>query len=204
MTIRKRAIVFDVGRVLLDWDPRYLYRKLLSDNGAIDAFFDEVGFFDWNLGLDRGQSWQEGVTLLSEQFPHRRDLIEAADKRWHEMISGPITGTVVILDTLKNSGMPLYAITNFSSEKWPEACARFPFLLCFRDVVVSGDEKLLKPDPEIYQLLLNRNNLVADDCIFIDDSKPNVEAASELGMDAIWFQSPAQLETELRGLGVLD
>lgn len=191
------SVVFDVGGVLIDWNPRHLYRKLLPDETAIDAFLDEVGFLAWNAQLDAGRDWDQAVADLSGRFPHRRALIEAADRRWSEMVAGPISGTVAILDALHGNGAPLYAITNFSSQKWRLTQARYPFLTRFRDVVVSGDERLVKPDAEIFRCFLERNGLTPETCLFIDDAPANVESAVELGMRGVQFQSPDALREAL-------
>lgn len=197
------AIVFDIGGVLLDWNPRHLYRKLLPSDQHVEAFFEEVDFASWNLAQDAGRTWQEGVSLLSAQYPHHRHLIKAANVRWIEMISSPIAGTVALLEELHARGAPLFAITNFSSEKWIVAHEEFPFLGLFRDVVVSGDERVMKPDPAIFEILLSRQELRASDCIFIDDSAPNVAAANKVGMNGLHFRTPERLHTELLAHGAL-
>ncbi len=198
-----KAVIFDIGAVLIDWNPRYLYSKLLPDDAAIEAFLGEVGFDAWNRALDGGGRWGPAVMELSERFPHRRELIEASHSRWHEMLPGAIDGTVAILEQLAAKETPLYAITNYSLEKWSETFERFPFFRHFRDIVVSGEEGLLKPEPEIFQLCLERNGLSAGRCIFIDDSAKNVTGAAALGIDAILFQSPEQLQRDLTARGVL-
>ncbi|MEO1065806.1 MAG: HAD family phosphatase [Pseudomonadota bacterium] len=199
-----QAVVFDVGRVLIEWDVYHLYRKLLADDGAIKAFLDEVDFFAWNLECDRGTSFADAVSDLTARFPHHKALIEAFDARWPETVPGPIEGTVAILKTLKDNGVPLYAITNFSSEKWRLTRDRFDFLATsFIDVVVSGDEKMIKPDAEIFELFLGRNSLRAGDCLFIDDSTANVAGAKAVGLDALMFKDPTSLASELVERGLL-
>lgn len=199
-----QTVIFDVGRVLIDWDIKHIYRDLLPDDAAIDAFLAEVGWHAWNIKLDRGNTWDKAVAELSAQFPHHHQLIEASHHRWQDAVPGPIDGTVHILDTLHQAEVPLYAITNFSFEKWAEIKQRFPFLAThFKDVVVSGTERLIKPDRAIYDLCLTRNNLVATDCIFIDDSLANIKTANALGIDAIHFTSPDALQTDLRKRGLL-
>lgn len=198
-----RAVIFDIGGVLIDWSPRHLYRKLLPDEARIDAFFAEVGFAEWNVAQDAGRPWAVAVAELSADFPRHARLIEAADRRWQEMVAGPIAGAVALLEACHAKGAPLYAITNFSSEKWVETRARFDFMKRFRDVIVSGDERVMKPDPEIYRRLLARNGLRAGDCLFIDDSPRNVAGAEAVGMAAIRFTDPAALQADLVRLGVL-
>jgi len=197
------AVIFDIGNVLLEWDARALYRRLLPDEAAIDAFFAETGFHDWNLGFDRGMDWDEGVASHSARFPHRAELLAAFHERWHETVVGPIAGSVAILEALDAEGVPLYAITNFAGPKWEESRERFPFLRRFRDVVVSGHERMLKPDPAIYRLCLDRNGLRAEDCVFIDDNAANVEGARVVGIDAVRFTAPEALAADLGHRGLL-
>jgi HAD superfamily hydrolase (TIGR01509 family) len=198
------ALIFDIGNVLLRWDARLLYRGLLPDDAAIDAFFAEVDFHAWNTEFDRGAVWDEGVATLSARHPHRAELIAAFHHRWHETLPGPVEGAPELIAELATGGVPLYAITNFSSAKFAETRERFPFLAAFRDVVVSGDERLLKPDPEIFRRCLARNGLDTARAIFIDDSPKNVEGARAVGIDAIHFTTiPALREAlTLRGVQV--
>lgn len=197
-----QVVIFDIGGVLLDWDPRNLYRKLLPNEESIDEFFDEVDFATWNIEQDKGRRWVDGVSKLSEQFPHRNALIEAAHLRWDEMIEQTIPGAVIILENMAAQQIPLYAITNFSSEKWFEVQKRFKFLSLFRDVAVSGDEKVMKPDAAIFQRLLTRNGLLAEDCIFIDDSPVNTKGAEALGIKAVRFENSDQLRIALKEHGL--
>ena len=198
-----RAVIFDIGGVLIDWNPKHLYSKLLPDAAAIEAYLREIGFDEWNRALDAGGLWDDAIAELVARHPHRQALIEAAHLRWHEMLPGDIPGTVAILERLSAQGVPLYAITNYSTEKWVETRARFPFFGHFRDIVVSADEKMLKPDPAIYRLCLRRNGLEAEACIFIDDVARNVAAAKSLGVDAILFETPEKLADDLIARGVL-
>ena len=198
------VVVFDVGNVLLDWDARRVYREVLPDDAAIDAFFEEVGFYAWNLEQDRGRLFADGVRELSEAHPRHADLIARYDHQWQLSVSGAIEGTVALLEHMKACAVPLYAITNFSSEKWRECLERFPFLATsFLDTVVSGDERLVKPNPEIYRVLLERNGLEPKDCLFIDDSPKNVEGAKAVGMDAVRFTDPITLRQDLAARGRL-
>ncbi|WP_088347727.1 MULTISPECIES: HAD-IA family hydrolase [Rhodomicrobium] len=198
-----RAVIFDVGGVLIEWNPRHLYSKLLPDDAAIQAFLDEIGFHDWNLALDEGARWDASIAELAARHPHRRELIEAAHLRWHEMLPHAFDDSVAILEQLAQNGVPLYAITNFSSEKFAETRARFPFFAHFRDIVVSGDERLLKPEAPIYQLCLARNGLTVENCIFIDDNAANIAAATALGFDAIRFETAKKLYDDLSARGLL-
>ncbi len=199
-----KAIVFDIGGVLLDWDPRYLYRKLFKDEEKLEHFLHTVCTYTWNLEQDRGRPWADAVKLLCDAHPEdHHDLIRAYDERWLEMIDAPIHGTVDIMMELRERGFPLYAITNFSSDKLKIAMQEFPFLQAFEGMIVSGDAKLLKPDPAIYKALLDTYNLNPRELLFIDDRRENVQAAWDAGFHAVQFLSPAQLEQDLIDCGVL-
>jgi len=197
-------VIFDIGNVLIDWDIRRVYRRILADEAEIDGFLREVDWYAWNLELDRGGRWDERVAELSARHPHRRALIEAAHHHWHDAVSGEIPGSVEILEALRAAGTPLYAITNFSTEKFTECQERFKFLSnSFRDIVVSAHENLVKPDPAIYRLCLERNGLAAGDCIFIDDGPHNVAAATSVGIDGILFAGAEALRRDLIARGLL-
>ena len=199
-----KNIIFDVGKVLIKWDVRPFFFHLLGDHDAVEDFLTEVDFFRWNLELDRGLSFQDGVKNQSEKFPQYAALFEAFDQGWPKTVPGPIEGTVDILSQLKAKNIPLYAITNFSHEKWPIACEMFPYLgNSFIDTIVSGAHKMIKPNSDIYQLLLERNQLKPEDCIFIDDTLENVEAAIALGIDGLLFTSPEQFASDLKARNIL-
>jgi 2-haloacid dehalogenase len=198
-----RALVFDLGGVVVDWNPRNLYRKLFDDAAAMERFLAEVRFGEWNVEQDRGRSFSEGVAVLSEAFPHHAELIRAYHDRWEESISGPIAGTVEILSDLRAAGYPLAALTNWSAETFEVAAAKYDFATWFDPLVVSGLERVCKPDPRIYRLLLDRAGWRAEECVFIDDSPANVAAAADLGFRAVRFESPEQLRRELEQREVL-
>ncbi len=200
---KRKAVIFDIGNVVLDWNPRYLYRKLLSDEQAVEQFLNKIGFFEWNLEQDWGRSYREGMALLCQKFPEDQALIRAYDERWGESVAGPIQGTVDLIQTLKQAGYPLYGLSNWNQEKFRLTRGRYAFFDWFDDIVVSGEVKLAKPDPRIYQLLLARIDRPADECIFIDDSATNTAVARELGFTAIHFESPAQLENEFRRMNLI-
>ena len=202
MTSNNKVIVFDLGGVLIDWDPRYMYRKLFDDEAEMERFLAEVTTSEWNARHDAGRRWEDGVALLSAQHPHLAGLISAYWERWEEMLAGPIDGTVEILAALRDSGYELHALTNWSTQTFPIARERYEFLDWFETIVVSGEEKLIKPDPRIYEILLERIGRQANDCIFIDDAPRNVATATELGFTAIRFENPNQLRAELGRLGV--
>lgn len=194
----KPAIIFDLGAVLIDWNPRYLYRKLFTDETVMEQFFVETDLLTWNAKQDEGRPFTEAVAALSAQFPHHEPQIRAFHERWEEMMPGAIEPTVEILAELKAKDYELYALSNWSAETYPFAYARFDFLKWFRAVVLSGEVKVCKPDPRIYAHLLNLIGRPANECIFIDDSLANYQAAVELGFQAIHFQSAAQLREALR------
>jgi 2-haloacid dehalogenase len=196
------TVVFDIGNVLIEWDPENLYSKLIPDPDERHRFLNEICTMDWNLQQDLGRSWEEAVGELTAVYPEHKDLIAAYSERWHEMVPGEVPGSVAILDKLKAADVPLYAITNFSSEKFNEAKARFPFLASsFRDTVVSAEERLLKPDRRIFEALLTRNNLEASACVFIDDSLKNVEGARAAGLEAVHFTGADKLRADLAEFG---
>jgi 2-haloacid dehalogenase len=196
-------IVFDIGNVLVHWDPRALYRKILASEEEVEWFLGNVCTHDWNLEQDRGRSYEDAIAEATARHPDYADAIAAYHHRWAETILGPIGGTVAILEELDAAGAALYAITNWHQDKFRETRSRLPFLERFRDIVVSGDERLIKPDPAIYRLLFTRNGLEAETCLFIDDNLKNVEGARAVGMKAHHFTSPEALRAELTGLGLL-
>ena len=196
-------VVFDIGNVLVHWEPRALYRKIFATEAEVDWFIANVCNSAWNLEQDRGRSFAAAVREATARFPEHAEAIAAYDLRGHETVLGPIDGTVEILEDLRQRGTPLYALTNFNQDKFRETLERFAFLGVFHDIVVSGDERILKPDPAIYRLLLDRNGLAASSCVFIDDSEKNVRGAEAVGMKAIHFTTPDALRTELAGMGLL-
>ncbi|WP_417768464.1 HAD family hydrolase [Stappia sp.] len=196
------TVVFDIGNVLIQWDPRLLYRSLFGNDHAADRFLAEVLPPEWNLEQDRGRSFADAIAEAIARRPDQEEAIRAWDTRWHEMVPGEVPGSVAILKALKASNVPLYAITNFSREKFAECRERFPFLANdFIDVVISAHEGLIKPDRRIYEVLFARNALAPEQTVFIDDSPANVEAARDIGMHAIHFTGAAPLERALRDLG---
>ncbi len=199
-----RSVVFDLGGVLIDWDPRHLYRRIFrGDEAAMERFLAEVCTPEWNEEQDAGRSFAEGVALLQARHPEHRDRIAAFHLRWDEMLAGVIPGAAEILRDVKAAGNPVYALSNWSAETWPIAECRFEFLSWFDGVVVSGRIGLRKPDPAIFQHLLERFGLEAERTLFVDDSQRNVEAARRLGFEALRFESAPQLRRELVERGVL-
>jgi 2-haloacid dehalogenase len=197
------AVVFDLGGVLIDWNPRYLYRQLIADEAEMERFVREVVTSEWNLEHDRGRSFDDGVALLSQAHPGQADLIAAFRDRWPEMLGGPIEPTVEVLDELRSSGIRLLALTNWSAETFPIGAARFPFLGWFEAVIVSGEEGLVKPDPAIFGLLEERHGLEPARTVFVDDLVANIDAAAALGYRAVRFTDAAALRRDLVALGIL-
>jgi 2-haloacid dehalogenase len=192
-----KAVVFDLGGVLIDWDPRHLYRKLLADEAAVEEFLATVCTPEWNAELDRGRPFAEGVAQLVERHPEHAAAIAAYHERWPEMVAGDIPGTVEVLAELQAAGVPLYALTNWSAETFAITRGRFEFLEWFDGLLVSGEERVTKPDPAIFQLLLDRFGLDPTATVFVDDSAANVAAARRLGFDAIRFTGHEELRREL-------
>ena len=204
MSGARRVVVFDLGGVLLDWDPRHLYRKLFAgDEAAMEAFLASVCTVEWNERQDAGRTFADGVAELLPRHADKRPLIEAFGERFGEMIPGAIDGSVEILAELKQARVPVYALTNWSSETFPPQRDRFSFLSLFDGIVVSGDEGVIKPDPRIFRILLDRYRIPAESAVFIDDVPGNAEAAAALGIHGIHFRTPALLRAELAALGLL-
>lgn len=196
--------VFDLGNVLIPWDPRPLYRRIFhGDEAAVEHFLSVVCPPEWNLSLDAGVPWAEAIAARLAVHPEHAEAIRAYDLRWEEMLGPPIAGTVVILEELVARGIPVYALSNWSAEKFKIARRKFPFLALFTDLVVSGEVKLVKPDPAIYRLLLSRNSLEASSCLFIDDVPANVATAEAVGMRGHRFESPEALRADLVSLSLL-
>lgn len=200
----RSVVVFDLGGVLIDWNPRYLYRKLFDgDDAAMEAFLTEVCSPSWNERQDAGRRFAEAEAEAIGRHPDKAALIRAWHARFDEMIAGAIDGTVAILAELKARGTPLYALTNWSGETFPPQRGRFDFLGWFGGILVSGDEGVIKPDPRIYRLLMERFAIPAGDAVFIDDNPANAAAAATLGIHAIQFRDPPALRRELGALGLL-
>jgi 2-haloacid dehalogenase len=198
------TVVFDLGGVLIDWDPRHLYRKLFAgDEAAMEHFLATVCTHDWNRCQDAGRSFAEGARLLKSEHPDKAELIDAYGARFDEMMAGPIFGSVEILAALRDRGTTLYGLTNWSTETYAPARERFAFLSWFRGILVSGEVGVIKPDPRIFELLIERFAIDPHRAIYIDDVEANVIAAAPFGIHAIHFTTPAALREELIGLGLL-
>ncbi len=197
-----RAVIFDVGNVLYGWHPRMLYERLIPSGEALDAFLRDVVTTEWHFQHDAGRPFAETSKELSALYPQHADLIAQWGPRFNDSIGPVIDGMAELVADLDSAGVPLYAITNFSGEFWPPFRERESHLFApFRDVVVSGDEKLVKPDAAIYHLALKRFGLEAEEAAFIDDNEANVTGAAALGIHAIRFTDATQTRDALRNLG---
>ena len=200
-----QAVVFDLGGVLIDWDPRHLYRPLFGgDEAAMERFLAEVCSPEWNSTLDLGRPWSEAIDSLARRHPDQRDKILAYHQRWPEMLGGPIHGTVAVLDELRGRDVPLYALSNWSAETFPIALTRYDFLNWFRGIVISGEVGIAKPDRRIFEHLLRSQGLTPASTVFIDDVTANVAGASAVGLVGLQFSDPARLRKDLVRLRLLD
>jgi 2-haloacid dehalogenase len=200
----RSIVVFDLGGVLIDWNPRYLYGKLFDGKtDAVEEFLATVCTQSWNELQDAGRPFADACASLKRVHPHKGQLIDAWVRRYDEMLAGPISGTVDILTNLNSRGVPFYALSNWSAETFPAALKRFEFLKWFRGIMLSGEVKLLKPDPRIFELFLVTFAIDPALTVYIDDRRPNVEAAMDFGMHGILFTDAAALRNELIGLGLI-
>ena len=197
------TVVFDIGGVLVDWNPDHLYRKVIDDPDERRWFIENVVSNDWNHTMDAGRSVDDAIAELMATYPEHADLIDIWRARWPEMLGGEIPGTRALAEQLSESEVHVYALTNWSAETWPHGVGRFPFLgEIFEGVVVSGQEGVAKPDPAIFEILIGRFGLDPTQCAYIDDMPYNVEAATRLGFHAHRFVGADELETWLTGLGL--
>jgi 2-haloacid dehalogenase len=198
------TIIFDLGAVLIDWNPRHLYRKIFQDEEKMEWFLTNICTADWNEEQDGGRSFDAATQILISNHPEYKNEILAFWKRWEEMLSGPIPGTVEIFKELRNSGKyKILALTNWSAETFPIAQTKYDFLHQFDGIVMSGAEKTRKPFPDFYQILLNRYQVIPDQALFIDDNLRNIQAALTLGIPSIHFESPESLRLELLSRRIL-
>jgi len=198
------TIIFDLGGVLIDWNPRYLYRKIFKTEEEITWFLENICTSEWNDHQDAGRSFEEATQELARKFPDHKDAILAWYSRWQETMGGPVHETVEILRAIRDTKKyKLYALTNWSAETFPWALQNFEFLHWFEGIVVSGIEKTRKPFPEFYQRLFSRYQIEPSTAIFIDDNLHNLEGAKKVGLPTIHFQSSAQLREELKRLKII-
>lgn len=198
------AVLWDIGGVLLDWNPRYLYRKMFDDEAEMERFLTDVCTPDWHSAHDRGVSFEESCALLARRHPEHAGAIMAWGRHSEEMEGGEIAETVAILTDLRAAGVPCYALTNMERETYPRRVARYPFMSWFEDTVVSSHEGLVKPDPRLYQVALQRFGLNPERVLAIDDLERNLATAASLGMTTIHYRSPKDLRARLTELGMLE
>lgn len=199
-----KAIVFDFGNVLLEWNPRYVYQRFFpNDPEGMERFLREVNFMEWNLLQDKGRPFKEGVAVLSKEFPQYSHLIQAYHDHWADSLGDSLDGTVELLKELKQAGYPLYGLSNWSAETFPYVRQRHDFFDLLDDMVISGEVGHVKPQPEIFQILLDRIGRPAPECLFIDDARANIEQAQKMGFATIRFQAPEQLRRRLVELKIL-
>jgi len=195
-----QAVIFDLGNVLIPWNPRSLFRQLLPDDMAVDRFLSDVDFVRWNTEQDAGRSFPDGIEALGQKFPHYRVVAQAYFDRWEETIGKPIQESLDVMRELKAAGLRVLALTNFARETFARTRQIHTYLEEFEGIVVSGEEHLIKPDAAIYELLCKRYRVTPTEAVFIDDSEPNVRTASRLGMHAIHFTGAECLRPALRAL----
>ena len=197
------TFVFDLGNVLINWDPRHVYRTLFQEEAEMERFLAEVCNHDWNIQMDAGRPFADGVAELVGRYPEQADLIRAYRDRWPEMLGGPIPGSVDLLTRLRADGRRLFALTNWSNETFPVARERYDFLGWFSYIAVSGDLGLVKPDPAIFRHLTGACGLDPARTLFIDDSRVNIESAARLGFATHHFSEPGLLQAHLTDWGLI-
>jgi len=201
MTTNIKAIVFDYGNVLVEWDPRYVYQRYFpNDPEAMERFFHEVNFMEWNAQQDKGRSFADGVAALSQEFPQHAHLIQAYHDHWKDSIGEAHWGTVETMKKLKQAGYLLYGLSNWSAETFPLMREEYDFFNLFDDMVISGEVGHVKPQPEIFHILLEKISRPPQECLFIDDSLANIQQAQKIGFATVRFESPEQLETVLHDM----
>ena len=198
-----RALLWDVGNVIVRWNPRTLYAKIFKEPADLDRFLSHVGTLDWHAATDRGVTFADNIAALSAQHPHHAEHIAAWWGRWDEMLSGAIPETESVIEDLAARGVPQFALTNMSSETWPGVKAMSPAFRHFRDAIVSAEERVIKPEPRIYEIVLERTGLRPADLLFVDDSAANIAAAAAMGFHTHHFTDPSALRPALRAYGLL-
>jgi 2-haloacid dehalogenase/putative hydrolase of the HAD superfamily len=197
------GVVWDVGNVIVRWNPRSLYAKIFTDPAECDDFLENVCTLSWNAEFDRGRPMAEGIAELTAQFPHHAAAIAAWKERWWETFTGPIPETTWAIETLAARGAPMFGLSNISAETAAGTFAMHPCFDHLRIIVASGEVGLIKPDPRIFELALERYGMAADELLFVDDNAANIETARSLGFHTHWFRDPADLEPALRAHGLL-
>ena len=202
MTQSIRTIIFDLGNVLIGWDAHLLYNRLLPDPKTVDSFLEQIRFMEWNAKQDAGRPFHEGVAELSKEFPQYADLIQAYDTYWEESLTPPYEETVQIVRELKQADWSLHLLSNFSMEKFEIVRKQYGFFDLFDTMIISGEHKTVKPEKAIFEITLQRIGHRAEECLFIDDSLPNIETARKMGFHVIHYISPTQLRADLNKLGI--
>lgn len=197
-----KNIIFDFGGVLIDWNPRFMYRQYFETTDEMEWFLDNICTHNWNVQQDAGRSLLDGTEWLVKKNPEYEFLIRKFYDQWEDMLNGPISENVSLLEPLK-AKYRLFGLTNWSAETFPIAREKYAFLKFFEGIVVSGEEKMIKPDPAIYKLILTRYGLQGDECIFIDDNLDNITTARSLGIGGVHFKEGISLEEALKKLDLL-
>lgn len=198
-----KAIVFDVGRVLFEWNLRHLFDKLIAEQPERDWFLANVVTEEWHFQHDRGRALDEMVEERCGEFPEHAGLIRAYAARFNETVPGPVEGSLEIVERLHRAGVPIYGLTNFGHELWEQFRPTKPIFDVFEDVIVSGTEKIAKPEPRIYEIVEERSGRAGQELFFTDDNAANIEAAAARGWDAHLFTDAAALEEQLKATGLL-
>ncbi len=201
MTIKN--VIFDFGNVIIDWDPKYLYEKLFDDKGEMDHFLTHICDMEWHSHQDGGRTFKEATDIKLAEFPEHADMIRRFYGDWDQMFKGQIEVNVALIDPLKEKGYRLFGLTNWPGEIFEESRKMFPAFAKFEGIVVSGIERTVKPYPEIYRILLDRYDLNASECFFIDDRKENIDAAVALGFDGLHYIPGSDLRSQLLERGLL-
>lgn len=197
-----KNIIFDFGGVLIDWNPRYMYRNFFDREEEMEWFLSNICTHHWNVLQDAGRSLEEGTSILTKSFPEHKDKVRLFYQNWEEMLNGPLDTNAQLLPSLKEK-YKLLGLTNWSAETFPIALKKYPFLQLFEGIIVSGEEKMIKPDPAIFNLLLLRYNIVAEESLFIDDNKENIQAADKLGFHCVHLNDDVSLIHELQKMGIV-
>jgi 2-haloacid dehalogenase len=196
------AVRFDLGNVLIRWDPRNHYRDRFASEEEMEAWLAEVTPGSWNHEMDRGKPFAQAIAERTVLYPQHAELLGEWKSQWERMLGNPIEDSVTLLAELRAAGYRIAALTNWSAETYPVARERFPFLGWFEDVIISGVEGLAKPEPAIFDIALRRTSFAPERTVFIDDNLPNIDGARAVGLETIHFESPSQCRAELRALGV--
>ncbi len=197
------SVIFDFGGVLIDWNPYYLFRKVMNNDTEIAQFLQEIDFKKWNYEFDKGYPFEEGIAELAFKYPQYADMIRIFDERWMETIGVTFDETIDLVKQVKEAGFRVFGLSNWSEKKFNEVRQHFDFFNLFEDMVISGYEKIAKPDPRIYQRLLDRNALNPEECLYIDDSEDNIRGGRQVGLNTIQYQSSPLLKEELQAYGIL-